>query len=84
MSWSGGTVANLEALWIARNIRLYPPAVRLVAEQTDAFESFADLEVTTATGERTALRHLSTWRWRSTWATRCRPSRVPARRVTPS
>ncbi|MFB6231545.1 MAG: aspartate aminotransferase family protein [Salinibacter sp.] len=59
---SGGTVANLEALWIARNIRLYPLAVRLVAEETDTFASFADLEVTTATGERTALHHLSTWR----------------------
>jgi len=59
---SGGTVANLEALWIARNIRLYPLAVRLVAEQTDEFASFADLEVTTATGERAPLRTLSTWR----------------------
>ena len=59
---SGGTVANLEALWIARNIRLYPLAVRLAAHQTDAFASFADLEVTTATGERAALGALSTWR----------------------
>ncbi|MFB6098228.1 MAG: aspartate aminotransferase family protein, partial [Salinibacter sp.] len=59
---SGGTVANLEALWIARNVRLYPLAVRLVAEQTDEFASFADLEVTTAQGERAALRALSTWR----------------------
>ncbi|WP_251964935.1 pyridoxal phosphate-dependent decarboxylase family protein [Salinibacter ruber] len=59
---SGGTVANLETLWIARNIRLYPLAVRLVAHQTDAFASFADLEVTTATGERAALDALSTWR----------------------
>jgi len=59
---SGGTVANLEALWIARNIRLYPLAVRLVAEQTDEFASFADLEVTTAERERAPLRTLSTWR----------------------
>jgi len=59
---SGGTVANLEALWIARNVRLYPLAVRLVTEQTDEFASFADLTVTTATGEREALRGLSTWR----------------------
>ena len=59
---SGGTVANLETLWIARNIRLYPLAVRLVAHQTDTFASFADLEVTTATGERAALDALSTWR----------------------
>jgi len=33
-----------------------------VAEQTDEFDSFADLEVTTATGERASLRRLSTWR----------------------
>ncbi len=59
---SGGTVANLEALWIARNVRLYPLAVRLVAEHTDRFGSFADLEVTTATGERVPLRTLSTFR----------------------
>ncbi len=59
---SGGTVANLEALWIARNIRLYPLAVRLVAHQTEAFSSFSDLEVTSATGERAALDTLSTWR----------------------
>jgi len=59
---SGGTVANLEALWIARNIRLYPLAVRLVAAETDAFASFADLEVTTAQGERAPLDTLSTWR----------------------
>jgi glutamate/tyrosine decarboxylase-like PLP-dependent enzyme len=58
---SGGTVANLEALWIARNIRLYPLAVRLAAEDTDKFTSMEDLEVTTAEGERAALGALSTW-----------------------
>jgi glutamate/tyrosine decarboxylase-like PLP-dependent enzyme len=59
---SGGTVANLEALWIARNVRLYPLAVRLVAEQNDQFASFADLEVTTASSERAPLRTLPTFR----------------------
>ena len=59
---SGGTVANLEALWIARNVRLYPLAVRLVAEQTEQFSNVANLEVTTARGERAPLRALSTWR----------------------
>ncbi|MFB6248563.1 MAG: aspartate aminotransferase family protein [Salinibacter sp.] len=58
----GGTAANLEALWIARNVRLYPLAVRLVAEQTDRFSSVADLEVTTARGERAPLHALSTFR----------------------
>ena len=59
---SGGTVANLEALWIARNVRLYPLAVRLVVERSDRFASFGDLEVTTARGERGPLRALSTFR----------------------
>jgi glutamate/tyrosine decarboxylase-like PLP-dependent enzyme len=59
---SGGTVANLEALWIARNIRLYPLAVRLVAERDDAFGGLADLQVTTARGERAPLGALSTFR----------------------
>ncbi|MEN6533660.1 MAG: pyridoxal-dependent decarboxylase [Bryobacteraceae bacterium] len=30
---SGGTVANIEALWVARNIRYFPPAVKRAAEQ---------------------------------------------------
>ncbi len=58
---SGGTVANLEALWIARNVRLYPLAVRLVAEQTDAFSSVADLKVDAARGTRAPLHALSTF-----------------------
>ncbi len=59
---SGGTVANLEALWIARNVRLYPLAVRLVAKQEEQFSGFADLEVTTAQGERVPLCTLPTFR----------------------
>jgi glutamate/tyrosine decarboxylase-like PLP-dependent enzyme len=58
---SGGTVANLEALWIARNVRLYPLAVRLVVEESDEFASFGDLEVTTAQGDRVPLRSLPTF-----------------------
>lgn len=58
---SGGTVANLEALWIARNVRLYPLAVRLVAEQTDQFTSFASLKVMNAQGKRSPLRALPTF-----------------------
>ena len=59
---SGGTVANLEALWIARNVRLYPLAIRLVADQHDQFSAFANLEVTTAQGEQAPLRTLPTFR----------------------
>jgi glutamate/tyrosine decarboxylase-like PLP-dependent enzyme len=59
---SGGTVANLEALWIARNVRLYPLAIRLLAAETDDFADLGALPVTTATGERVPLRALSTFR----------------------
>jgi glutamate/tyrosine decarboxylase-like PLP-dependent enzyme len=58
---SGGTVANLEALWIARNVRLYPLAVRLLAEESDHFAAVGELSVTTATGERMPLKALSTF-----------------------
>lgn len=59
---SGGTIANLEALWIARNVRLYPLAIRLVAERNEQFASFADLGVTTAKGDRASIRDLQTFR----------------------
>lgn len=42
---SGGTVANIEALWLARNVRLYPLAVRLLAETDPAFGHFGEIEV---------------------------------------
>ena len=58
---SGGTVANLEALWIARNVRLYPLALRLVAEQHDPFASLARLDVRTASGDTAPLGSLSTF-----------------------
>jgi glutamate/tyrosine decarboxylase-like PLP-dependent enzyme len=59
---SGGTIANLEALWVARNVRLYPLAVRLVAETHDQFADVGSLQVTTATGERARLDALDTFR----------------------
>ena len=58
---SGGTVANLEALWIARNVRLYPLAVRLLTEQTPAFRHLRDWPVARATGEEAPLGNLSTF-----------------------
>ena len=58
---SGGTVANLEALWIARNIRLYPLAVRLLTKTTPQFSHFGDLPIVQANGRRAALGTLSTF-----------------------
>src|SRR2546423_107312 len=34
---SGGTTANMEALWVARNIKFYPLSVRLMTEIRDEF-----------------------------------------------
>ena len=58
---SGGTVANLEALWIARNIRLYPLALRLVIAQHERFADLATLDVRTASGDTAPLGSLSTF-----------------------
>lgn len=58
---SGGTVANLEALWMARNVRLYPLSVRLVGETHTDFAHMARMEVKTAQGDTAALEDLSTF-----------------------
>ncbi|WP_051141384.1 pyridoxal phosphate-dependent decarboxylase family protein [Salisaeta longa] len=58
---SGGTTANLEALWIARNIRLYPLAVRLLAATDDRFAAMGRLSVATAAGDTAPLDALSTF-----------------------
>lgn len=50
---SGGTVANLEALWVARDIRYFPLAVKKVCEK----KGF-DLGVTLPNGENRMLREI--------------------------
>ena len=58
---SGGTVANIEALWLARNVRLYPLAVRLLAATDAAFGHLGELEATPAGGRGQTLRDLATF-----------------------
>lgn len=58
---SGGTIANLEALWMARNVRLYPLAVRLLAHREPEFSSLCDWPVTRPNGEEAPLGALSTF-----------------------
>ncbi|HET8650248.1 MAG TPA: hypothetical protein VFL95_09420, partial [Gemmatimonadales bacterium] len=53
---SGGTVANFEALWMARNIQYLPIALALAARDLGV-----PLEVTTADGSRAAVESLSLW-----------------------
>jgi glutamate/tyrosine decarboxylase-like PLP-dependent enzyme len=53
---SGGTVANFEALWVARNIIYLPLAAAGAAEQLGV-----DLDVVTARGDTRKLRDLELW-----------------------
>jgi glutamate/tyrosine decarboxylase-like PLP-dependent enzyme len=53
---SGGTVANFEALWVARNIIYLPLAAAGAAEQLGV-----DLDVVTARGDTRKLRELGLW-----------------------
>ena len=54
---SGGTVANFEALWVARNVKYLPVAVRWAAEECGV----AGLTVATPTGERMPLDGMDLW-----------------------
>lgn len=54
---SGGTVANLEALWVARNLKYLPLALRWTAEELGA----EDLPVRLPTGETAPLGELDLW-----------------------
>ncbi|MFL5560459.1 MAG: pyridoxal phosphate-dependent decarboxylase family protein [Gemmatimonadaceae bacterium] len=54
---SGGTVANIEALWVARNLKYLPVAVRWAAEELGV----NDLHVVRPNGERPRLDALGLW-----------------------
>lgn len=54
---SGGTVANIEALWVARNLKYLPIALRWACEALGEVPP----EVTLADGTRAALSELDLW-----------------------
>ncbi|HYW07479.1 MAG TPA: pyridoxal-dependent decarboxylase [Longimicrobium sp.] len=54
---SGGTVANFEALWVARNVKYLPVAVRWAAAETGV----AGLTVGTPRGGRAPIDELGVW-----------------------
>ncbi|MCY1073514.1 pyridoxal phosphate-dependent decarboxylase family protein [Archangium lansingense] len=54
---SGGTVANFEALWVARNVKYLPVALRHAAEAAGV----KDLDIRLPDGRETRLRELSLW-----------------------
>lgn len=54
---SGGSVANLEALWAARALKYFPPSAAMVARSLN----LADLPVTLADGTVRDLQDLGAW-----------------------
>lgn len=52
----GGTTANLEAMWVARNIKYYPLSVKLFAIKESAFSAINDCLVELPNKEKKALK----------------------------
>lgn len=58
---SGGTAANIEAIWSARNLKLYPIALREALEAEPSLAAARALTVTTCDGRTEPLASLDTW-----------------------
>ena len=56
-----GSVANLEGLWMARNLKFYPVSVRAAIKQEVALKSCKDFQVTLLNGTKTKLLDLDDW-----------------------
>jgi glutamate/tyrosine decarboxylase-like PLP-dependent enzyme len=56
-----GTVANIEAMWAARNLKFYPLALRQAVADGGVLASAAGVTVSTAEGESRRLTELGTW-----------------------
>jgi glutamate/tyrosine decarboxylase-like PLP-dependent enzyme len=56
-----GSVANMEALWAARNLKYYPLALAAALTRETALEPARGLDVRLPTGERKALIELDSW-----------------------
>ena len=57
----GGTIANIEAIWSARNLKLYPIALREALKAEPSLEAARALTVTTCDGRTEPLLSLDTW-----------------------
>lgn len=55
-----GTVANIEAIWSARNLKLYPLALKEAIARDDRLAAARDIEISTPAG-RTKLADADTW-----------------------
>ncbi|MDC3962611.1 pyridoxal-dependent decarboxylase [Polyangium jinanense] len=58
---SGGTVANIEAIWSARNLKFYPLSLRDALRAEPSLAAARDIEVSTCDGRRARLVALDAW-----------------------
>lgn len=56
-----GSVANLEGLWMARNLKLYPVSVRAAIQQEAVFQNIKDFKVKLLNGTLATLVNLDSW-----------------------
>lgn len=58
---SGGTVANLESMWVARNLKFYPLTLRRAIDEGKLHFVANDFKIHTCTGEEKLFKDLTTW-----------------------
>lgn len=56
-----GSVANLEGLWMARNLKFYPVSVRAAIQNEAVFHNIKDFQVKLANGTMATLANLDDW-----------------------
>jgi glutamate/tyrosine decarboxylase-like PLP-dependent enzyme len=56
-----GSVANLEGLWMARNLKLYPVSVKAAIENEAIFKDVKNFHVTLLNGTKASLLALDDW-----------------------
>lgn len=58
---SGGTVANIESMWAAREMKFLPPVIKTALEQEVSFAPAKNVTVTRPDGTSARLRDLDNW-----------------------
>ncbi|QRN94179.1 decarboxylase [Archangium violaceum] len=59
---SGGTTANIEAMWAARNLKFYPLSLQAAIHERPELAPLKDFRVTLPSGRSALLVELDTWR----------------------
>lgn len=57
----GGTVANLESIWVARNLKFYPLALRRAVDEGELKFVADRFKVQTCVGEEKLFKDMTTW-----------------------